>query len=196
MVRRSVLLLVALLAVFLTGCGANISVLRQASPNPFVGQKSYALTPLDTKGLLVGELSEDKYLESKDADQKKSFTEDKDAMAQLFESKLVESARDAGIQVGPAGKAPFVIHARVIRVEPGFYAVIASAPSEVTIRVSISSPDGKVLDEIELTHQTDSKSGMSVGGISTNPSSGGRLRDDAAAIGESLADYLAERAGL
>ena len=66
----------------------------------------------------------------------------------------------------------------------------------MTIRVAITVPDGKVLDEIELTHQTDSKGGMSIGGISTNPSSGGRLREDAAAIGESLTEYLAERAGL
>lgn len=194
--RFVLFLILAALAACLTGCGANIAVLRQAEPNPFIGQKSFAVLPLETKGLLVGEKSEEQYLAEKDEDQRQSFRGDKDAMGQRFEAELIASASDLGLQVAPGDKAPFVLRPRVVAVEPGFYAVVASAPSQVTIRVAITAPDGKVLDEIELTHQTDSKGGMSIGGISTNPSSGGRLREDAAAIGESLAEYLAERAGL
>ena len=194
---RFVLVLVFIaLGSLLSGCGANINVLRQAEPNPFIGQKSYAVMPLETKGLLVGEKSEEQYLAEKDDGQKASFQGDKDAMGQRFEAELVQRARNLGLTLVPGDKAPFVLRPRVVFVEPGFYAVLASAPSQATIRVAITTPDGKVLDEIELSHQTDSRNGISVGGISTNPSSGGRLREDAAAIGGTLADYLAERAGL
>lgn len=182
-----------LVATLLTGCGANVAVIRQAEPNPFVGSPRFQVAPLETKGLLVGEMSEEQYLASKDEAQRASFQEDKAAMAERFQAGFAEAVSDAGLAV--ANDAPFVVRPRLVFVEPGFYAVLASAPSQARMRVAITTPDGKVLDEIELAHSTDSKSGMSVGGISTNPSSGGRLRDDAAAIGEAVGAYLAERAG-
>ncbi len=196
MLRRVLFLVVmAVTCALLTGCGAPVTVLRQATPNPFVGQSQFALEKMDMKGLQVGELSEDRYLAEKDESQRASFAGDKEAMQQRFDAGLTEAARDAGLTVGAAGQAPFVVRPRLTFVEPGYYAVLASGASQATIVVQITRADGTVLDEIEVTHQTDSKSGSSIGGISLNPSSGGRLREDAEAIGQAVGEYLAERAG-
>jgi len=193
--RLRLLCLVAFtwIATLLTGCGANVAVIRQAEPNPFVGSPRFEVAALDSKGLLVGEMSEEQYLASKDEAQRASFLEDKAAMAERFQAGFTDAATDAGLGVG-AG-APFVVRPRLVFVEPGFYAVLASGASQARMRVAITTADGKVLDEIELAHSTDSRNGMSVGGISTNPSSGGRLRADAEAIGAAVGEYLAERAG-
>jgi uncharacterized lipoprotein YajG len=197
MIVRRLIVLVAMLlaAALLAGCGAQVTVLKQASPNPFVGQSQFALERMESKGLQVGDLSEERYLAEKDDDQRASFAGDKEAIQHRFDAALTSAARDAGLSIGAAGQAPFVIRPRLVFVEPGYYAVVASGASQATIVVQITKPDGTVLDEIEVTHQTDSASGPSIGGISTNPSSGGRLRDDAAAIGEAVGEYIAERAG-
>jgi hypothetical protein len=192
-VRGVWVLMFAALAALLTGCSPNYHVIQQASPNPFVGQTRFAVMPVEMKGLRVGDKTEESYLAEKDEGQRESFRVDKEAMQHRFDAALVSGARDEGIEVGAAGQAPFVIRPRITFVEPGFYAVVASGRSRVEMRIQITTPDGKVLDEIEAWNETDSRSGASVGGISLNPSSGGRLRDDAAGIGQTLADYLAER---
>ncbi len=196
MARRHVLLLISALCLFFVGCGPKWVVIQQASPNPFVGKTGdFSVLPVDFTGMKVGEKSEEQYLSAKDEKQKASFEGDKQAISERFQANLKETAGGEGITVkGAAGENKgFLVKAKVEFVEPGFYAVVASAPSEIRMRVSIEGPDGKVLDIIELSHQTDSQSGFSVGGISTNPSSGGRLRDDAEWIGEAVAEYIISR---
>jgi hypothetical protein len=133
-VRRLVVLLVMLFAsALLAGCGASVTVLKQASPNPFVGQTQFALERMETKGLQVGDLSEERYLAEKDESQRASFAGDKEAIQNRFDAALTEAARDAGLTVGAAGQAPFVIKPRLVFVEPGYYAVVASGASQATI---------------------------------------------------------------
>lgn len=184
------------LAQLAAGCVPKWTVIQQAEPNPFVGKSEFAVAPADFSELRVGEKTEAQYLAEKDDGQRASFAGDKQAIDELFFAELRSEASAAGLQIDRASKpAPFVIRPIVQFIEPGFYAVVASAPSQVRMRVLIETADGTVLDIIELLHQTDSaSSGWSVGGISTNPSSGGRLRDDASWIGEAVGEYLVERA--
>ena len=181
----------------LMGCAPKWTVIQQASPNPFIGKGDFAVVPVDFDGLMVGEKTEAEYLAGKSAEQGEKFQGDKRAIDERFLAELKDEAQDEGLKIERAAgenKAKFIVKPLVQFIEPGFYAVVASAPSEVRMRVTIESADGTVLDIIELSHQTDSKSsGVSIGGISTNPSSGGRIREDAEWLGEAVAEYLLSR---
>jgi hypothetical protein len=194
---RSLFFLFAFLALVFTGCAPKWTVIQQASPNPFIGKTGeYQVLPIDYSELKVGEKSEEQYLSEKDEKQRASFAGDKQAVDERFQATLKSTAQGEGINVASAAgqNKGFLIKPKVEFFEPGYYAVVASAPSEIRMRVTIEGPDGKVLDIIELVHQTDSKSsGVSIGGISTNPSSGGRLREDAEWIGEAVAEYIISR---
>ncbi|MBL9027636.1 MAG: hypothetical protein JNL21_35925 [Myxococcales bacterium] len=195
--KRSLILFFFALAALFTGCAPKWTVIQQASPNPFVGKTGdFQVLPIDYSELKVGEKSEEQYLAEKDEKQQASFKGDKQAVDERFQAELKDTAQGEGISVGAAAgqNKGFLIKPKVEFFEPGYYAVVASAPSEIRMRISIEGPDGKVLDIIEVRHQTDSKSsGFSIGGISTNPSSGGRLREDAEWIGEAVAEYIISR---
>jgi hypothetical protein len=194
--RKLIALVSVLAAIFMSGCGPRWVVLSQAQPNPFVGKTEFAVLPIDFSGLMVGEKTEEQYLSEKTDEQRASFEADKVAMVQKFEAAMRAYASGDGVHVATASgevKAPFIIKPHVTFIEPGFYAVVASGSSQVTMRVRIETTQGQLLDEIELTHGTNSANGSSIGGISLNPSSGGRLRDDAEEIGDAMGEYLTTR---
>lgn len=183
-------------AALLAGCAPRWTVLREAQPNPFVGKTEFAVMPIDYSGLHVGELTEAEYLARKDEGQQASFDGDKRGMIAKFEEAMRSAAADEGIHVQSAEgevTAPFIIKPHVTFVEPGFYAVVASGASQVNMTVRIETAQGQLLDEIELIHATNSANGSSVMGISLNPSSGGRLREDAEEIGDAMGEYLITR---
>jgi len=193
--RRS-LLSSLVVAAALLGCAPTWHVVVQAAPDPFLGQKKFSVLPINFGGLHVGGKTEEQYLSEKTEKQRASFAEDKAAFNEKFTSELLAHGRDAGVEIALAtgpGDAPFMIQPSVGFLEPGFYVGVASAPSRVEMSVKITTPDGKVLDEILLEHGTDSRSGFSVGGISLNPSSGGRLRKDGEALGKIIAKYVQTR---
>jgi hypothetical protein len=199
--RRSFVLVGALLAgSAATGCAPAWHVVAFASPNPFVGQHKFAVAPIDYAGLMIGRKPEPVYLSEKDPKQQASFQEDKAALNEKFLERLIATAREHGIEVVPATgpeSAPFILKPHVDFIEPGFYAAVARAPSEVHMALRIVGPDNHVLDEISLAHGTDPGSGVSIGGISIpkDPSSGGRLRTDGAHLGELVGKYLTVRTG-
>lgn len=184
--NRRQLLLGAIIAFGATSCGPPWTVVRQATPNPLMGQKKFAVMPIDFSGLRVGEKDEPGYLAEKDAESKNSWAGDKEGMNAEYAKRLTEEASAVGISVvGGNDKAEFVVHPKVGWLEPGFYAYVAAKPSEVRMTVTISSPDGSVIDEITMSHQT--------GASMTNPAIGNRLRDDAEALGAWTAEYLDKR---
>ncbi len=197
--RRSLLSSLVVASTLLIGCGGHTwHVVAMAAPDPFLGQKKFAVLPIDYADLHVGAKSEAQYLGEKDEKQRASFAEDKVALNDKYVEELMVHAREAGVEIvlatGPAD-APFMIRPSVAFLEPGFYVGVASAPSHVEMSVKITTPDGKVLDEVLLDHGTNSAGGMSIGGISLNPSSGGRLRKDGEALGKTTARYLKMRVG-
>src|SRR5262249_60800659 len=97
-----------------------------------------------------------------------------------------------GIKIDPATSpqaGPYVIRPYVKFVEPGFYAVVASEASKVEMDVKITTPDGRVLDEITLEHRTQ-------GSLSEMAASGNRLRADGRVLGLYVARYVGTRIGV
>ena len=187
MQRRHFFVLAAALvaAPVLAGCGPRWIVLTQAAPNPLVNQNKFGLMPIDYTGLIVGEKSEADYLASKDEESRASWAGDKGGIDTEFGKVLMEKATGAGINVvkatGPAD-APFMIRPKVEFIEGGIYTYVFNKPSEVRMKVQITTPDGKVIDEIAIKHGTPASI--------TNPAIGNRLRDDGESLGVIAAKYL------
>lgn len=190
MQRRHFVVLAAALAAapLLAGCGPKWIVLSQASPNPLLNQTKFGLMPVDYAGLMVGGKSEAEYLAAKDEESRASFAGDKGGVDTEFGKVLTEKSTANGITVvkasGP-GDAPFMIRPKVDYIEGGVYAYVYNKPSEVRMKVQITTPDGKVIDEIAVKHSTSASI--------TKASSGGRLRDDGEALGATVAAYLKVR---
>lgn len=189
MIRRSLLaVVVALFALVLTGCGPKWIVVVQAAPNPFVNQSRFSVLPVDFTGLEIGAKPEAVYLGEKTEEQRESFRGDKAGVNEEFTGALLKQARELGFDVvlatGP-NDAPFQIRPSVAWLEPGFYAGIVGAPSQMRMKIQIVLPDGRVLDEIRMEHRTD--------GSVFNAASGTRLRTDGRVLGELTAKYLNTR---
>ncbi|MBK8251602.1 MAG: hypothetical protein IPK82_02910 [Polyangiaceae bacterium] len=190
MQRRHFFVLAAALGItpLMAGCGPKWIVLTQAAPNPLLNQNKFAMMPTDYTGLIVGEKSEADYLASKDEESRASWAGDKGGIDTEFNKRLTEGAAEAGITIvkatGP-GDAPFMIRPKVEFIEGGIFTYVYNKPSEVRMKVQITTPDGKVIDEIAIKHGTPA-------GI-TNPAIGNRLRDDGEALGKITAQYLKMR---
>ena len=189
MYRRSLLAItVILFALALIGCGPPWVVVMQTTPSPLVNAPKFSVLPTDFTGLTIGSKPEGEYLAGKDAGQQQSFAADKAGINEEFVNGLIKKAREDGIEVvlgtGP-GDAPFQIHPSIAWIEPGFYAYVVSSPSQIRMRLQITAPDGRVIDEITMRHLT--------GATMLNPSSGGRFRSDGEGLGAWTARYLKSR---
>jgi hypothetical protein len=189
MYRRSLLAVtVVLFALALIGCGPPWVVVMQTTPNPLVNAPKFSVLPTDFTGLTIGSKPEALYLSEKDAGQQQSFAADKAGMNEEFVNALIKQAREAGIEVvlgtGPAD-APFQIHPSIQWLEPGFYAGIVGKSSQTQMKLQVTTPDGRVLDEIRMKHLT--------GASLIYASSGARLRKDGQGLGEWTAKYLKSR---
>jgi hypothetical protein len=201
MIRRSLLLVIfTVFALLVTGCSPPWTIVQQTTPNPFVGQHKFAVAPTDYSALRVGNKSEAEYLAGKDEKQQQSFQTDKLGANEAFTAELINRAREAGVDIvlatGPAD-APFVILPSVTFFEPGFYAGVVASPSRLDVNFKITTADGKVLDEILMTHLSQAPT-MNQGLISAlsnidKMSSGGRIRADAAWIGKTGSKYIMTR---
>lgn len=177
--------LLSLLALTCGACVPAWTVIRQApSPNPLYGQAAVAVEPLSFSGLHVGEKTEAAYQSEKSADQQHSWQTDKTEMAQNFAAEL--QSRSQGLAApGRAGGGKHAVRARIVFVEPGFYAYVAAHPTEVVMRLEVLAPGGAVLDEIEAR--------VAVEATMVTPSSGGRMREAGRRLGGIVADYLLQR---
>jgi hypothetical protein len=185
-------LFVGFVASGLTACGPSWTVVRQASPNPFVGNRQWAIHPMDYRELRVGGGTEARHLSDKSPEQIASWEEDKAAIDGAFRRELTS---EAGASLLAPGGAPFAIAPRITFIEPGFYAVVASRPAQVDLTLRILDARNAVLDEI-LFECTEGAGGTTVNGIPvTNLSSGDRLRNCGERLGGQVAEYLRARTG-
>ncbi|WP_437279511.1 hypothetical protein WME90_02845 [Sorangium sp. So ce375] len=197
--HRRIFIAAALLGfAALSGCGPHWRVVTQASPDTFVGQRHFALMPIDYVGLFILDQREDQYLASKDADEHQRFVADKESINEEFTKALVARAQEEGIEITPTDSptsASFVLKPYVGYMNPGFYAVVSSAPSQIRMTLRITTPDGRVLDEVQFSSRTASP----IPNTNLSPAeadmlkSGGRWREDARVIGAYAARYLASR---
>jgi hypothetical protein len=189
--RRSWLGLGALIVgSTLIGCAAPWAVVVQAAPDPFLGQRRFAVLPIDYAGLMIGRKPEPVYLSEKEPKQQASFLEDKAGLNEKFIERLMTKGHEVGLEFVPAtgpADAPFLIRPSIAFLEPGFFAAVVSAPSEVHMNVKITTPDGRLLDEINLVHRT------AAGFITA--ASGTRLRMDGDGLGAIVARYIHARTG-
>ncbi|WP_437814522.1 hypothetical protein [Sorangium sp. So ce1078] len=196
--RRSFITAALLGFAALAGCAPSWRVVTQASPDPFVGQRYFALMPIDYAGLQIIDESEDRYLARKDGDDYQRHMADKESVNEEFAKALIEGAKDEGIEVAETtgtSSAQFVIRPYIGYMNPGFYAVVSSAPSQIRLTLRLTTPDGKVLDEVQFSSRTASPIPNTA--LSTAEadklSMGGRWREDARVIGAQAARYLASR---
>ena len=187
MMKRRHLMALGLVALAgLSSCAPPWTVVAQAVPNPLAGQRNFAVMPIDYNGLRVGEKTEAAWMSGKDEDARQSWIGDKTAMNDEFAKALMEDASGNGIRVGPPTEnAPFKVEPHIEWVEPGTYTYFVNRAPEIRMVMQITDPDGGVIDEIIIQHATPA--------TMTNPSSGGRFRDSAEAIGEIAAQYLGTR---
>ena len=178
----------ALFSLALIGCGPPWVVVMQTTPDPFANQGKFSVLPIDFTGLTIGEKPEGLYLSEKSPEQRESFQGDKAGVNEEFTKALISKARDLGVDVvlatGPDA-APFQISASVAWLEPGFFAGVIGAPSQVRMKLRILTPDGRVLDEINMKHHTDASLFAAA--------SGSRLRKDGEGLGAWAARYLDTR---
>jgi hypothetical protein len=102
MKRRSLILMSSMAALGLAGCGPPWTVVRQASPNPLIGNSRFVVMPIDFSNLRVGEKDEVGYLAEKDVESKTSWAGDKVGMNGEYFKALLAEASGMGIAiVGP-----------------------------------------------------------------------------------------------
>jgi hypothetical protein len=186
--NRRLMMVLGLLftTLLLCGCGPSWQVVTQAVPNPMAGKNGFAVLPVDFSGLRVGDKTEAEWMGEKDQETRSSWDGDKKAMNEKFQANLISEAGESGIQVipGPA-QSNFVVAAHITWVEPGVFTGFVNIASEIEMTVKITTGDGKPIDEIMLKTKYDASM--------YDPSSGGRLRHCAEALGDIMAAYLKTR---
>lgn len=176
----------AVVGATVMGCARPWRVLQQSPDNPLNGAAEISVEPLRFDAMRVGDDTESVYVAGLDEEGKKTWAEDKEAMADQFFKALRDEAAKAGLKIVPAREsAKYVLRGHVRFIEPGFYAYVAAQPSETRIVVTVSRPDGEVVDEIEVVNQTNA--------TISNAAVSNRVRKDAKKIGKAVGKYLRER---
>ena len=170
----------ALLSGFLiVGCGPNWTVVRQDPHSMLSRVRTVEVEPIQVDQPRIGDISEQSWLAKKTPEQRGSWAADKAAMDEWFYKGLSEGLKDKGISLarGEIRTSAPRLRAVVSRIEPGFYAGIASSPSEIDVRLQIV--EGNAVSH-EITYQSNGR------GLST----GERARDGASQAGYLAAEYL------
>src|SRR5437763_17206830 len=81
MIRRTAVAVFRLFAAAASsGCSPPWQIVRQTTPDPFLGKTQFALLPVNFTGLRVGEKDEVSYLANKDDDSKRKWAGDKEGI--------------------------------------------------------------------------------------------------------------------
>lgn len=181
--KTSTLLGVGLLFC-VVACGPRWTVVRQATPDPFLNHPAFSVEPLHFEPTQVGGKSEAAYLATKDPQQQQTWQADKEAMSERFAAGLAEASD--GLQVGgAAAPAGGLVRPVVTFIEPGYYAGISAGSTRVNMTVQILDAQKQVQDEIAIS--------ASIGANMVNSASGTRLRKAATELGKITASYLKTR---
>lgn len=97
MLRRTVRAVASIALLALAGCGPSWVILGQANPNPLLGQRRFAVQPIDFSGLQVGDRDERGWLAEKDEAFRRDWQSDKAAVNARFLAGIVEGAAERGI---------------------------------------------------------------------------------------------------
>lgn len=189
----SILSIVAALA--LVSCGSTFTFIKKPQASPLKGAKKITVAPVTYDGLNIGDKPYAKYIEEKKAEDAEEGAKGEESEAANWEEMrarwskdtagyIAQQLKDAGIEAAQA-EAPaegLVVKTNVEFIEPGFYAVVASMPSQTRIRVKIfdtAKPDAPMYD----FHGTMSHSG---------PNVDYRVSNDLETLGGRIAGFLTE----
>jgi hypothetical protein len=176
-------LALGLVASLSIACAPPWTIVRQTTPDPFVGHPQFTIEPLHFEQAQVGGKSEAAYAAEKEASKQASWEEDKNGMNERFSAAIASTG--VGLQLSGPGGAGAIVRPIVTFMEPGFYVGVASHPTELKMRIQILDPQGQPLDEIAVH--------SSVGASMTDPASGSRFREAAEHLGRVTAKYLQTR---
>ena len=174
------------LTLLIVGCGPTWVIVKQSRSNPMLGQRNFTVEPLSYQGLMVGDKTEDEYLDGKSEATISGFEVDKSESIDFFEARLKIGLKRIGVRTarGP-GPGVFVIRPHVTDYEPGSFNGFFNLPTTVKMRVRFLAPQGKLLDEVDF-------SGVIAADL-YHPSSGQRMRDALANLGAQIGAYLKTR---
>jgi hypothetical protein len=173
-----------MVAFVLAGCGPRWVVMKQASPNPMTDKSNFMVE----KGTFdstfrVGSKTEQQWMSEKKAETKENWDGDKVAMTEKFVEGFM-GAKDNVLVANAAGAGVFSVRAKYVHYDPGYYAVVSSAPTTLEADVEFLDASGAVVDVIRVN--------VKQGAFS----SGEGARRCAAEIGALSAKYLKTRVGL
>src|SRR5262245_43115914 len=97
--QRFVLSCLMSFALFGCGGGTPWRVVSQSNPNPLLGQKNFAVAPLDLNGTTVGAKSEADYLAEKNDEEKQGWNQAKAGLAEEFTKSIRAGGASTGLQV-------------------------------------------------------------------------------------------------
>jgi hypothetical protein len=131
----------------------------------------------------VGSKTEQQWMSEKKAETKENWDGDKVAMTEKFVEGFM-GAKDNVLVANAAGAGVFSVRAKYVHYDPGYYAVVSSAPTTLEADVEFLDASGAVVDVIRVN--------VKQGAFS----SGEGARRCAAEIGALSAKYLKTRVGL
>ena len=148
------------------GCGPSWVLVKQATPNPLVGQKNFSVDLVNFDSMLVGrpgKITEAEWVAKKKPEDQPKFqadlAESKQRLNQQFVEQLSTMAVSRGWQLATAvTPGTFVIKPVVVELEPGYNIFISRAPATVKIHVHIFDPAGAELDVLEVVASADAGS--------------------------------------
>ncbi len=174
------LVLALALALGAGGCAEPWKVVSQVNPSPMTATSRFTVEQLTFVDLHVGAKTDKEYAEEKEAKTADAWQGDKTEMTQAFARGFTDA--QAPVQSGDGGD--FVVKVNCAQIEPGFYAVVASAPAEIHVRAKIFNKAGALIDEIDIRT------------ASADMAKRTRLRSSAESAGAALAKYLKKRLAL
>jgi hypothetical protein len=179
-----VLALALALSLVLSGCGPKWVVVKQANPNPMTATSSFRVEKaVFDPNFHVGNKTEQEWMSEKKAETKDNWDGDKVAMAEKFTDGFV-GERERLLMAAASGAGIFSVRARFVQYDPGYYAVVSSAPATLEADIDFLDGNGAVLDTIRVHSRQ--------GGFSA----GEGARRCAQEIGAISAKYLKQRVGM
>jgi hypothetical protein len=159
------------------------TIVRQATPDPFVGKNQFTALTLDFSRVQVGDRpTEAAFLADKEAKEKDDWEATKKGMNESFNTSVAEAG--AGLVFAPG--APYVVKPIVSFADPGKYAYVYNRATVVNMTIQVvDASNQQVLDEIGVR--------AAVGASIYDPSADHRLREAAEMLGKLTARYLKSR---
>ena len=167
-------------------------VVKQATPNPFIGQTNFHVEPVGYEGLMVQDKSEAQFKADRDGDANANWDKDKQRVSNTFISEIKDEADDLQYADAPGGDV-VIVRSKITNMHGGISMGLTSTAAHIDMTVQLIK-GGDVIDEISIAANASQGEGVSVMGVATSGYSGSdRLNQASEKLGEIVASYLESR---